>query len=74
MQRLGGLCGYRFVVLVELDVQQLEGLVVTVCSPRQHEKEKPIMILLTMYISFSMLEPQQACTARFMSSPGSGSV
>jgi hypothetical protein len=28
MQRLGGLCGYRFVVLVELDVQQLEGFVV----------------------------------------------
>ena len=47
---------------------------VTMCSPRQHRKKKPMVIMSAMYISFAVLEAQHALTAKSISLTGSGST
>jgi hypothetical protein len=47
---------------------------VNVCSPGQHKKKKPIVIMLAMQVPLSFLEAQQVSTATLISLMGSGST
>jgi hypothetical protein len=55
-------------------VLQKESSSITVCSPGQHKKKNPIVIMSAMHVSFSVFKAWQACTASSMSSTGSGSM